>query len=165
MLAKKDKGPIKYQAPTPIWEDYSFGAELASGPIDEDLNQEHAETILGSNLSKIMEHDDALEEISTLAFQAADASGDGNLDQQELGEVMKEVAIKMKIKPPTDLDVKSVLVMIDDSEDREIDKDEFFKMVKLVLKAMLESEQDMVYQNKIEKDKRVGAETETLLGE
>ena len=64
-----------------------------------------------------------------MAFDAVDKSGDGELDKDELGDVLKKVAIKMKVTPPTETDVKAVLDELDEDNDAMVSKDEFEHLI------------------------------------
>lgn len=64
-------------------------------------------------LNEILAMEDKINIVTDLAFEAVDDDGSGNLDKQELGVVLKEVAIKMGITPPSDNDVQAVLQELD----------------------------------------------------
>ena len=60
-------------------------------------------------LEQILEMEDKISIVTDMAFEAVDADGSGQLDKQELGEVLRDVARQMNINPPSDNDVAAVL--------------------------------------------------------
>ena len=87
-----------------------------------------------------MQIKDKVRPVTDLAFTAVDANNSGDLDHQELNDVMKEVANEMKVTPPTKDDILAVLEQLDENNDNSVNQDEFFELVILVLSKMLESE-------------------------
>lgn len=61
-------------------------------PIDNDLN---TRSVLLTSLQILMQVKDKVSPITDLAFTAVDADGNGGLDKEELGDVMREVAMLM----------------------------------------------------------------------
>ena len=59
---------------------------------------------------------------------------------------MKEVAQEMKVTAPSEADISSVLMELDENFDGSVDKEEFLQLIVLVLGKMLESEEDLVDQ-------------------
>ena len=47
--------------------------------------------------------------MSDLAFDAVDLDESKSLDQDELNIIIREVAKEMRVKPPTDNDIESIL--------------------------------------------------------
>lgn len=76
---------------------------------------------------------DKINLVSDMAFDAVDFSGDGQLDKEELGKVLKDVAKSMKINPPTENDVAAVLGELDADGDGTVSKDEFKVLIESVL--------------------------------
>ena len=87
-----------------------------------------------------MQIQDKLRTVTDLAFQAVDADGSNDLDQEELMNVMKEVAQEMKVTPPTKDDITAVLQQLDEDSDYHVSKEEFLNLIILVLTKMLDSE-------------------------
>ena len=56
---------------------------------------------------------------------------------------MKEVANEMKVTAPTDGDILNALMELDENSDGQVSKEEFVKLIQLVLGKMLESEEDL----------------------
>jgi len=56
---------------------------------------------------------------------------------------MRNVSGEMKVKPPTDGDIEAVIRELDQNCDQQVTKDEFYKLIKRVLKKMKESELDL----------------------
>ena len=80
--------------------------------------------------------------ISDYAFDAVDADGSGDLDQDELHLIMHEVSKQMGVTPPTQDDLAAILKELDETADGKIDKDEFHSLIMMVLGKMLELEED-----------------------
>ena len=57
--------------------------------------------------------------------------------------MLKEVAIKMSITPPSDNDVQAVLQELDQDDDAQVSKDEFVHLISQVLRKMKESEEEL----------------------
>eukprot|EP00356_Strombidium_inclinatum_P012856 CAMPEP_0170496328 /NCGR_PEP_ID=MMETSP0208-20121228/21039_1 /TAXON_ID=197538 /ORGANISM="Strombidium inclinatum, Strain S3" /LENGTH=102 /DNA_ID=CAMNT_0010772843 /DNA_START=475 /DNA_END=780 /DNA_ORIENTATION=- len=81
--------------------------------------------------------------VSDLAFDAVDDDGSGGLDQGEIAEIMKEVAVKMDLTPPTEDDLSAILAELDEDYDGVVDKGEFLNLIMLVIGKMLESEEEL----------------------
>lgn len=83
----------------PIWEDIDSDCELAEEPIDTGKNQH---TQLLNVLRSVINIKDKIHLISDLAFDEVDKDGSNSLDNIELADVMREVAISMKCMPPSE---------------------------------------------------------------
>ena len=94
-------------------------------------------------LEEILAMEDKLNIVTDMAFVAVDDDQSGSLDKQELGVVLKEVAVKMNITPPSDNDVTAVLQELDQDDDAQVSKDEFVHLITQVLKKMKESEEEL----------------------
>ena len=75
-------------------------------PIDHDLNQR---SNLLTSLQILMQIKDKVEPVTDLAFSAVDINGDGGLDSEELGDVMRTVAALMNVTSPTKDDIASIM--------------------------------------------------------
>ena len=93
-------------------------------------------------LEQILEMEDKISIVTDMAFEAVDADGSGQLDKQELGEVLRDVARQMNINPPSDNDVAAVLQELDQDDDAQVSKDEFVHLILQVLRKMKESEEE-----------------------
>lgn len=94
-------------------------------------------------LEIILSQKDKIKIVADLAFDAVDADGNGYLDKAELSDVMRNVAGEMRVKPPTDGDIEAVIRELDQNCDQQVTKEEFYKLIKRVLKKMKESEKDL----------------------
>ena len=83
---------------------------------------------------------DKIHLVSDMAFDAVDLDNSGELDKDELGKVLRDVAKSMKINPPTENDVAAVLGELDTDGDGSVSKDEFRGLIESVLEKMKESE-------------------------
>lgn len=80
--------------------------------------------------------------MSDLAFEAIDQDGSGDLDADELSTIMTEISTQIGVKPPSIEDIKAILKILDDSEDGKVDKDEFFKLIMMILTKMVQLEDE-----------------------
>ena len=85
--------------------------------------------------------------VTDLAFDALDEDGSGGLDAEEIAVVMKDVAEKMGVNPPTDDDLEAILATLDENFDGQVDRDEFLSLFMLVIGKMLESEEELTVKN------------------
>ena len=86
---------------------------------------------------------DTISLVSDAAFDAVDVDGSGFLEREDLSTVMKNVALDMKVKPPTEAEVEALLKELDEDFDDKVSKAEFVKLIEMVLRKMLESEEDL----------------------
>ena len=56
-------------------------------------------------------------EMSDLAFDAVDEDNSGSLDKQELTQVLKDVAKRIRIYAPTENDILAMLSELDQDDD------------------------------------------------
>ena len=75
-----------------------------------------------------------------MAFDAIDSSEDGQLQKEELGEVLRDISVKMGLHSPTDADLAYILHEMDQDDDGQVSRDEFAFLIIKVLEKMLESE-------------------------
>lgn len=119
-----------------IWDDDP--GTPATEPIDVDLN---SHTVLLASLQMTMALKRMFHTISDMAFDAVDNDKSGNLDEDEIGLIMREVARSMGITPLNHMDINFVMNELDANSDGTVDKCEFIELVILVLGKMLESEE------------------------
>ena len=55
--------------------------------------------------------------VSDIAFDAVDDDKSGQLDQDEIGNIMATVALKMGVTPPSNTDLNVILEQLDDDFD------------------------------------------------
>lgn len=89
-----------------------------------------------------MQVKDNLKVVSDLAFDAVDDDGSGQLDQEEIGMIMKTVAQNMGVTPPTQADLAAILVELDEDFDGLVSKDEFLQLIMLVIEKMMDDEEE-----------------------
>ena len=58
----------------------------------------------------------------------------------------------MRVKPPTDNDIESILQELDEDGSMEIDKEEFVKLINLVFEQMLGNEVELIKSIKDKKE-------------
>ena len=80
--------------------------------------------------------------ISDMAFDVLDADGSGQLDEEEITQIIKEVAANMQVEPPTSEDVTTILKELDDDFDGQVSKEEFNSLINLVIGKMIQSEEE-----------------------
>ena len=68
----------------------------------------------------------------------------------------------MKVTAPSEADITSVLMELDENFDGSVDKEEFLQLIVLVLGKMLESEEDLVDQEMRSKESKDIAKTNML---
>ena len=74
---------------------------------------EYRKSALLDTLEQILSMKPKIKIISDMAFEAVDDDDSGQLDKNELGLVLRNVAKEMKIHPPTDNDIFAVLSELD----------------------------------------------------
>lgn len=85
---------------------------------------------------------DHLKVVTDMAFDAVDEDCSGQLDQQEIGDIMATVATKMGVTAPTNADLGIILEELDDDFDGQVSKDEFLSLIMLVTEKMIEEEEE-----------------------
>ena len=66
-----------------------------------------------------------LRDLTDRAFEAIDKDGSGDLDQDEIGTIMNEVAHHMKVQPPSKDELRTILTELDNDYDGKVDRNEF----------------------------------------
>ena len=79
-----------------------------------------------------------------MAFDAMDIDGSGGLDIDELKVVMDRVANQLEIEGPTQEDLENILQELDEDFDGIVSKDEFFDLIKMIMKMMLNTEETLL---------------------
>ena len=92
------------------------------------------------NLMKLMHSKEQVRIITDMAFDHADQDESGSIDRRELTVLLQTVAVEMEVTPPTEEDVYSALKALDEDASGYIEKDEFFRLVVLVLQKMANDE-------------------------
>ena len=110
---------------------------------DKGTDNGYRKSALLEILELILAQKEKIKIVSDLAFEAVDLSGDGNLDKEELGGVLKKVATKMGVTPPNEADVRAVLEELDEDNNDQVDKDEFEHLIVQVLLKLKESEEEL----------------------
>ena len=113
---------------------------------------EEDKTSLLKLIQYIQTQKDKIKIVSDLAFDAVDLDESKSLDQDELNIIIREVAKEMRVKPPTDNDIESILQELDEDGSNEIDKEEFDKLINLVFEQMLGNEVELIKSIKDKKD-------------
>ena len=86
--------------------------------------------------------DKKLKEVAKVAFDSVDVNHSGTIDSQELEKVMIQIATDMGAEAPTKDDVAEVLDHLDKDKSGQIDFNEFQILIRDVLEAMLEADQE-----------------------
>ena len=95
-------------------------------------------------LEQISKEKEKVRIVSRLAFNAVDADYSGCLDVPELLDIMKEVSDTQDMKLPSENDIHAILSMIDDDDSGEIDQDEFYQLILVTIRKLLEDEREFV---------------------
>lgn len=91
-------------------------------------------------IDEILKDDKKFTEVAKLAFDSVDTDKSGQIDASELEKIMCQIATDMGTDPPSKKDVMEVLEYLDEDNSRKISFDEFKKLIRDVLTAMLEDE-------------------------
>mmetsp|Transcript_9153 Transcript_9153/g.8108 ORF Transcript_9153/g.8108 Transcript_9153/m.8108 type:complete len:129 (+) Transcript_9153:20-406(+) len=94
-------------------------------------------------LQSILSDKEKIKMVADAAFEAVDVDNSGDLDKEELTEIMQTVAFDMSVKQPSESDVEAVLREVDDNYDGKVDKLEFVQLIERVLMKLLESEEEL----------------------
>ena len=97
-----------------------------------------------STIKYILTQKEKIKIVSDLAFDAVDLDESKNLDQEELGQIMREVAYDMRVKAPSDNDIQAILQELDEDNNQSIDKCEFIKLIIMVFEKMQDNETDLI---------------------
>ena len=93
---------------------------------------------MAQEIEALINNEEALLQISKAAFDKFDTDKSGEIDQNELEAVMKDVSKDLKIDPPSKDEVKKFLDMLDTDKSGKVDVKEFSAFIKLILQAALE---------------------------
>ena len=74
-----------------------------------------------------------------MAFQSVDIDKSEYIDEKELGKIMAQIASDMGAEPPTKESVKEVLKDLDKDGSGRIESDEFIKLIKNILMALVDN--------------------------
>ena len=99
---------------------------------------------LMSQLLIVQQLEQQIKVISDLAFDSVDEDGSNGLDMDEMEEIFKRVAEKLKVNAPTKSDIKTIVQELDEDFDGVVSKEEFLKLVMMVVGQMLMQEQIVI---------------------
>ena len=91
-------------------------------------------------IDEILKDDKKFTEVAKLAFDSVDTDNSGQIDASELEKIMSQIASDMGTDPPSKKDVMEVLEYLDEDGSGKISFDEFKKLIRDVLTAMLEDD-------------------------
>ena len=94
---------------------------------------------MSSYIEHIINNEELLKQISDMAFQSVDTDKSGHIDDKELDKIMAQIASDMGAEPPTKENVKEVLKDLDGNGSGEIEPEEFTKLIKNILTALVEN--------------------------
>ncbi|CAG9329935.1 unnamed protein product [Blepharisma stoltei] len=92
------------------------------------------------DIEQILTDQDQLNKLVFVAMKTIDTNDSGTLDPDELGNIMRQVAIDVGDTPPSDSDIREVFAELDKNNDGYIDFDEFKDLIVRVLNNILSSE-------------------------
>ena len=87
------------------------------------------------SIKSILNDDRKLDRIAKVAFKSVDKDGSGLIDIKELENVMKSIAIDLRLNNPSHQDIKDVFDMLDEDNSGNISYKEF----KFLIQCLLES--------------------------
>ena len=93
-------------------------------------------------IKEILSSQSKFEKVARVAFDSVDLDHSGTIDSQELEKVMIQIATDMGAEAPTKDDVAEVLDHLDKDKSGQIDFNEFQILIRDVLEAMLEADQE-----------------------
>ena len=93
-------------------------------------------------IKDILSSDKKFKEVAKVAFDSVDVDHSGTIDSQELEKVMIQIATDMGAEAPSRDDVAEVLEHLDKDKSGQIDFNEFQILIRDVLEAMLEADQE-----------------------
>ena len=94
---------------------------------------------MSSYIEHIINDEELLQQISDMAFQSVDTDNSGHIDDKELDKIMAQIANDMGAEPPTKENVKEVLKDLDSDGNGAINPEEFTKLIKNILTALVEN--------------------------
>ncbi len=98
---------------------------------------------MSKTIKEILSSEKKFNEVARVAFDSVDTDRSGQIDALELEKVMVQIATDMGADPPTKEDVLEVLEHLDSDKSGKISFDEFKVLIRDVLEAMLETDQDL----------------------
>ena len=87
----------------------------------------------------ILVNEKKFNDIVKVAFDSVDTDKSGLIDEEELNQVMTQIANDMDTEPPSKEDVKRVMEHLDTDHSGKIDCYEFKMLMREVLGALLDS--------------------------
>lgn len=84
----------------------------------------------------LMHEQDKVKQMAKDIFDELDCDGSGFIDEQEMGQLLTEMAIQLDKPPPTPQQIKEEILRIDKNSDGKIDPDEFTEVIVQILKDM-----------------------------
>ncbi|CAG9310987.1 unnamed protein product [Blepharisma stoltei] len=106
------------------------------------LETENIENAI-SQLTKLLNNDQALAKVSRPSFNEIDTDNSGYIEEKELLRVMINASSSMRAKPPTKEDVKNIMRQIDRNSDGSISFPEYQEMLKIMLRKKIEELEKM----------------------
>ena len=90
-----------------------------------------------SDIEAILFNPSQLDKLVQVAMRTVDADGSGSVDKQELGNIMRQVALDVGDDIPNNEDIDEVFKEFDNDQDQKINFDEFKEIIVRVLKNIL----------------------------
>ncbi len=87
------------------------------------------------SIKNILNDDKKLDRIARVSFKSVDKDGSGLIDIKELENVMKSIAIDLRLNTPSHQEIKDVFNMLDEDNSGNISYKEF----KFLIQCLLES--------------------------
>ena len=93
---------------------------------------------MSSYIDNIINEDELLKEITKIAFNSVNKNENGAIDIKELDKIMTQISYELGAEPPTKEDVKDILQHLDSDRSGVIEEDEFQKLIKNILTALVD---------------------------
>ena len=97
---------------------------------------------MSTEIRRLLSDEKALIEACRPAFAAIDVDDSGTIDENELFEVMSNASREMGSKEPTVEQVQKIMQAIDRNKDGKVTFDEYLELIKMLLRDMLDSDQE-----------------------
>ena len=97
---------------------------------------------MSSEIRRLLSDDKALIEVCRPAFTNTDTDDSGSVDEKELFAVMTQACESIESQPPTIEQVQKLMQTIETKHSGRISFDEYIELIKLLLRDMLELDQE-----------------------
>ena len=101
-------------------------------------------------IKEILADQEAINKITSLAFDKIDADNSGLLDMKEVETIMLRISADMGVEPPKPAEIEEIFKGIDRDNNGTIDYEEFSTLIKNVLLSLIKNEEDDENENDLD---------------